>query len=280
MTSEAPSQAQAIRQFREICEAVVQPIAWSGKGDAGRVMMERVRQMLDDGLDPNAVDEDGVSLIGRVALLTRGSNEAGTRLGTLLMERGANPMLLDCPLGRHICHQNASLLTTNTIFFLAQRERNGQGLRDEHGGTVLHYLAQVSPSLATDYLNDDLFAEPGNECFGEAMINQRREKDGRTALDALGYGGALPLARARTGGTVGDDGGPAGARRRSVAGAPGRPVRGRTPGGLGLGGIAHGRCRRVAQDRSGTGSATTERQYRSCDPRGEARWPAAMILPA
>lgn len=181
-------------RFREVCSHATSSFASRDDGEAARKLVAEAKQMLDEGLDPNMIDDQGRSLIGNLASDIRGSNQPGLEIARALLEAGANPMLHDMPLGRQISHNQSSLLVTQTLSQIARMEEAGKGLRDAQGGNVLHYLAEHHQWLAAVQLDEDIYAlaegESGDLFFPQAMI-QARNNEGDTPLDALWRGEPL-----------------------------------------------------------------------------------------
>lgn len=160
-------------------------------------LIDEARNLLAQGADPNTPNHAGETPLGIFASSFRGSNNKDLLVfSELLLAHGANPMLADKPLGTAISHSYSSLLTTSTLLAIARAETNGTGLRDEHGGNSLHYLASVDPQLASWQLEEDIYTIAEGDIdplfFPAVMINARRASDGSTPLDVLWRTGAKP----------------------------------------------------------------------------------------
>lgn len=146
---------------------------------------KKASALLDQGLDPNAVDALGHGVIGQVGMLVRGSNAAGVYVARNLLRAGANPLINDEPLGKWISHNNSSDLVMEVLTHLAAQERKGSGVRDKYEGSVLHYLAWNDPGLAADILEEDLQRAPDRHLFPQSMIDMIRPLDGASVLHIL-----------------------------------------------------------------------------------------------
>jgi hypothetical protein len=123
--------------------------------------------LVDDGFDPNQTNESGISPLGIIGLLTRGSikREEMFDLAKAILNLGGNPLQSDKALGTSINHAHSSPLLNTIVTQLAQREKEGRGLRDKHGGTVLHYLAERHLELIADYAEEDHYSLPDERYF-------------------------------------------------------------------------------------------------------------------
>jgi hypothetical protein len=164
-------------------------------------LLERARILLAAGADPNEQEPvNGVTPLGVLGRMCRGSIDPAVEMALLLLEHGANPLRLDKPLGSQIKHDHSSLLTTSLVSAINKLEFAAHGLRTDNGGNILHYLAKSDPDMAAGFLEEDAYCAshsqqgPLLELFFQPHLLNQRDNDGDTPLHAIwrdveAYGG-------------------------------------------------------------------------------------------
>ena len=178
-------QPDLLEEFRSLVEAIYRDNLNYRNKPVSRSKAASVLKLFTQGLDVNAQDPQGMTPLGIIAHRTYDDSATLVKIACELIDRGANPMINDAPLGATIYQGRSSDLLEGVISALVARENEGRGLRDEWGGNLLHFAARTDTTLIASLLEDDIRKPPEERKFSPDLLMSRRTQDNGTLLHAL-----------------------------------------------------------------------------------------------
>lgn len=146
----------------------------------GAVIVQRIKELLAAGVDPNGEDQDGLTPLMRVVDLRKSGRAFQTELVRMLMAHDANPLVNDIP----IAHTEGFTVGLVIGQELSRAEHLEKPVRADDGGNTFHVLAQKDIGLLYAILCENYNTREETN-FPRVWLNEKRFSDGATPLHIL-----------------------------------------------------------------------------------------------